>query len=195
MNISLLKKIVIISAVITLLSVHALAWSWSSIFGADSNGDSDKLIEIESKVSSLSGNNQIMGFINSNMFDQDVETIEIFIHNNTDQIIKIYYVTRAKDRKGLASLNETAPLMKGVTWTFKPDIDQTVDGLDQAESNLWALEKTEFSISEKSGLAYTIFKALYLYEDIEKENVPSLNDIIKKSQCRQCKKALELIGL
>jgi len=193
MKLGSLKNVIIIYAVLAILSGQAFAWSWN-IFDSKDNSVPVKLNDIQSRVTSLSRNQIMMKYLNSNMFDQGVETIEISIRDD-DHILKNYYLVRAADKKEPAILKETPQDNKGVTWTFRPGIDEVKRGLDLAEDNLWVLEKTQFSTYEKSGLVYSILKGYYLYSNIEKENVPSLNEIIKKSHCSQCKKALSLIGM
>jgi len=174
------------------LSVESVyAWSWSGLLDSDDGNISEKLKEIDLKVQSFTENKRVMKFINSNMFDEGVDTVEISIKNK-GQIIKTYYIVRAEKRTEAPSIVENIPDQSGVMWKFRPTIDQALDGLDLASDSLLILEQKEKSKLEVVGVA---LDALYMYYTVESENLPPLNEIIQKSSCRKCKKALSWIGL
>lgn len=191
MNRSFMMKITVIFMLFILFTGTVHAFPWSNFFGSDDSNISEKLKEIELKSESLTENKRVMKFINYNMFDQGVDTVEISIKNE-NQVLKKYYLVRAEDVKGTASFTESVPDHTGVLWKFKPTVDQALDGLDQASEGLFILDKRDRSTLD---VATRVMKALYLYLTVEKENVPSLNVIIEKSRCARCKKALSWAGL
>ncbi|MDD5617432.1 MAG: hypothetical protein PHH85_14675 [Candidatus Methanoperedens sp.] len=189
-NRTLILKITVILIFIVLFTGTAQAWSSLSLFGAEKNSVSEKLKELNLKKESLSENMRVMKFINSNMFDQGVDTVEISIKND-DRILETYYVVRGKNKGSSASIVKKLPDDTGILWKFKPTIDQALDGLNQASNGLHILEEKKKS---KFKIFSAVTKALYLYFTVEKENVPTLNELITKSNCRKCKKALSWAG-
>ena len=176
---------------IALFTGSAQAWPSLNLFGSDDNGISEKLNEITLKKELLSENFRVMKFINSNMFDQGVDTVKISIINN-DEILETYYVIRGKNKGSTASIVKTLPDDTGILWTFKPTVDQALDGLNQASNGLYILEQKKKSRLE---VFSAVTRALYLYFTVDNENVPPLNELITKSNCRKCKKALSWAGL
>jgi len=98
---------------------------------------------------------------------------------------------RAETRSDIPSIVDIVPNQTGVLWKFKPTIDQALDGLDLASNGL-LIEQSEKS---KIEVVAFLMKGLYMYYTVESENVPSLNELIKKSSCSKCKKALSWVGL
>lgn len=175
---------------IALFTGSAQAWSSLKLFGADDNSASDKLKEINLKKELLSENMRVMKFINSNMFDQGVDTVEISIKND-NHILETYYVVRGKNMGSTASIVQIPPDDTGILWKFKPTVDQALDGLDQVSNGLFILEQKKKS---KFEVLSVVTRALYLYFTVDNQNVPPLNELITKSNCRKCKKALSWAG-
>lgn len=190
MNKSFITRLAIIFMLFLLFTGTANAWAWGDLFGLDDNNALVKLQEIEQKKEALTENMRVMRFINSNMFDEGVDTVEISVKNK-DQILKTYYIIRAKNRTDPPSVVESIPDQPGVLWKFRPTVDQALKGLDQASNGLLILDQKEKS---KSEVVIFVLNALYLYYTVENENLPSLSEIIKKSSCGQCKKALSWAG-
>ncbi len=131
-----------------------------------------------------------MKFINSNMFDQGVDTVEISIKND-GEILETYYVVRGKNEGSTASIVQSLPDDTGILWKFKPTVDQALDGLNQVSNGLFIFEQEKKS---KLEVFSAVTGALYLYFTVDNENVPPLNELITKSNCRKCKKALSWAG-
>ncbi|MDD5615887.1 MAG: hypothetical protein PHH85_06760 [Candidatus Methanoperedens sp.] len=176
--------------IIVLFTGSAQAWSSLNLFGADDNSVSEKLNEIKLKEELLSENIGVMKFINSNMFDQGVDTVEISIKND-GEILETYYVIRGKNEGSTASIAQSLPDDTGILWKFKPTVDQALDGLNQMSNGLFIFEQKKKS---KLEVFSAVTRALYLYFTVENENVPPLNELITKSNCRKCKKALSWAG-
>jgi hypothetical protein len=177
-------------ALIILSIGPASAWFWNDWFGSNYNV-SDELNEIDMRADLLGENTQVMKFINSNMFDQGVDVVEISIKND-NEILKTYYIMRAENKKGIASIAEIAPENMNVVWKFKPGFNQALDGLDLAADGLIILEQ-----SNRSTFDVTIkaLKGLQLYYTVENENVPPFSELVNKSNCRKCKEVLNWIGI
>ncbi len=76
----------IILLLIIIFTGSAHAWSWNDLFGINETSFSERLKEIELKAESWNQSQKMMNFINRNMFDQGVDTIEISIIND-DKIL------------------------------------------------------------------------------------------------------------
>ncbi len=189
-NRRVIVKFNVIFMLLVLFTGTVQALSWSDWFGSDNNSALEKLKEIELKKESLTENLPVMKFINSNMFDEGVNTVEISIKNK-GQILKTYYIVRAENRSDTPSIVESIPNQTGVLWKFKPTIDQALDGLDQASNGLLILEQSKKS---KIEVVAFVLNGISLYYGVENENVPSLSELIEKSSCSRCKKALGWAG-
>ena len=187
-NRNIICKMTIVLILYMIFISSAQAFTMSDLFGSKNN--SEKLKYIDVKVESISGNMRLMKFINSNMFDQGVEIIGIYITDN-DNILRTYYVVRAKDKSGAASIKKDVPEEKGL-WIFKPDVDQSIKGLDLAEEGFY-LYDNRHSLETKSKIPYFLLRTLILYSGTDNENIPSLSEMVEKSNCGKCKKALKLI--
>jgi hypothetical protein len=183
-----IMRFTIIFLVFILFILTAQALPWSNWFGLDNNSASQKLQEIEFKKVVLTKSIPVMKYMNSNMFDEGVDTIEISI-TNKGEVLKTYYIVRAENRSSTSSIIENVPNQTGVLWKFKPTIDQALDGLSLSSNGLLIIDRKEKS---KLEVASGALKSLYLYYTVERENVPSLSEIIRKSSCNLCKKALSL---
>ena len=139
----------------------------------------------------LGENTQVMKFINSNMFDQGVDVVEISIKND-NEILKTYYIRRVENNNGIASIAEIAPENINVVCKFKPEFSQALDGLDLAADGLIILEQ-----SNRSTFDVTIkaLKGVQLYYTVENENVPPFSELVNNSNCGKCKKVLNWIGI
>ncbi|MDO8726479.1 MAG: hypothetical protein Q7J35_10465 [Candidatus Methanoperedens sp.] len=174
---------------IALFTGSAQAWPSLNLFGADDNSASEKLNEINLKKELFSENLRVMKFINSNMYDHGVDTVEISIRNK-NKILETYYIVRGK-KGSTASIVQSLPDDTGILWKFNPTIDQALDGLNQASNGLYILEQKKKSRLE---VFSAVTRALYLYFTVDNENVPPLNELITKSNCSKCKKALSWAG-
>jgi len=190
MNRNQILKITLIFMLIVLFIGSAQAWPSLNLLRSDDNGISEKLNEINLKKELLSENLRVMKFINSNMYDQGVDAVEISIKNR-GEILETYYVVRGKNKGSTASIVKTLPDDTGILWTFKPTVDQALDGLNQASNGLYILEQKKKSRLE---VFSAVTRALYLYFTVDNENVPPLNELITKSNCSKCKKALSWAG-
>jgi len=191
MNRDYILRFTVIFMLLVLFTGSVQAWKSIDFFGQDDNSVSDKLKEIVLKKELFSENVRVMKFINSNMFDQGVDTVEISIQNN-GQIVDTYYLIRGKNKGSKASLVQSIPDDTGILWKFKPTVDQALDGLNQASNGLSILEQKKKS---KLEVLNAVTRTLYLYFTVENQNVPPLNELITKSNCRKCKKALSWVGL
>jgi len=131
MNRDYILRFTVIFMLLVLFTGSVQAWKSIDFFGQDDNSVSDKLKEIVLKKELFSENVRVMKFINSNMFDQGVDTVEISIQNN-GQIVDTYYLIRGKNKGSKASLVQSIPDDTGILWKFKPTVDQALDGLNQA---------------------------------------------------------------
>ena len=193
MNRHSMIKLTVAILLLILLAGSAYALSWNKIFGPDESGISEKLTEIDHKVDQLAENKRVMKFINSNMLDQKVDTVEVSIKED-DAILKTYYIMRGK-KNGVAIVTENAPETWGVTWKFYPTVSQSIDGLELAIEGLSIYYKRPRTAVAKSARAIIVLKAYFLYFSVEKEDLPSLDEIIKYSNCSRCKKALAIAGI
>jgi len=188
MNRDLILKITVIFMLFVLFTGSAQA---KNFFGQNDNSAPEKLKEIVLKKELLSENVRVMKFINSNMFDQGVDTVEISIQNN-GQTLETYYIVRNKNKGGTAYIVQSIPDDTGILWKFKPTVDQGLYGLDLASNGLQILEQKKKS---KLDVLSAVTRSIYLYFTVKNENVPTLNELITKSNCRKCKKALSWVGL
>ena len=186
-------KLTVTILLLILLAGSAYALSWNKIFGPDESGISEKLTKIDHKVNQLAENKRVMKFINSNMFDQNVDAVKVSIKED-DAILKTYYIMRGK-KNGVAIVTENAPETWGVTWKFYPTVSQSINGLDLAIEGLSLYYQSPRTVVVKSAMAIIVLKAYFLYVSVEKENLPTLDEIIKNSNCRKCKKALAIAGI
>ena len=186
-------KLTVTILLLILLAGSAYALSWNKIFGPDESGISEKLTEIDHKVDQLAENKRVMKFINSNMFDQNVDAVKVSIKED-DAILKTYYIMRGK-KNGVAIVTENAPETWGVTWKFYPTVSQSINGLDLAIEGLSIYYQRPRTEVAKSARAIIVLKAYFLYFSVEKEDLPSLDEIIKYSNCSRCKKALAIAGI
>ena len=190
MNRHSMIKLTVAILLLILLAGSAYAWSW---IGPDESGISEKLTEIDHKVDQLAENKRVMKFINSNMFDQNVDAVKVSIKED-DAILKTYYIMRGK-KNGVAIVTENAPETWGVTWKFYPTVSQSIDGLELAIEGLSIYYQRPRTEVAKSARAIIVLKAYFLYFSVEKEDLPSLDEIIKYSNCSRCKKALAIAGI
>ena len=188
-NRNIILKMAVLFLLYMMVVGSAHAFTMSGLFGTENN--SEKLKDIDEKVLSISGDMALMKFVNSNMFDQGVETIGVYITEN-DKVLRTYFIVRANSKSGVVSIQKDVPDKKGI-WKFKTDIDQSIQGLDLAEEGFY-LYDNRHSLETKSKIPYFVLRTLILYSGIDNENVPSLSEMIKKSTCGKCKKALNLVG-
>ncbi len=189
MNENYKKKFIAVVLLFIVLSGTVNAWSFTNFLGNEKNSYSDKLKEIEQRTNSFNENERVMRFINKNMFDQGVDTIQISIKNDK-QIVKTYFIIRNTNKNDAALLVEKVPDDMGIVWKLKPTVDQALDGLIQTSAALTLYNKKDRS---KLEVSTTLLKGLYLYINIDKVNVPSIKELIQRSTCK-CKKALRYIG-
>lgn len=176
-----------------LLPGVAHAWSPFNLLSVPNEDVQDKLDEIDWKAKTLAKNKWVMSHINSNMFEQDVKVIEISIKND-NEIVKNFYIIRAKNQKGKAILSDRSPKKTGTTWKFEPDIDQAIECLDLVFETLSMYDEYDGSTVSKLAIVSNLIEAGYLYLQVENENIPPVNSIIDRSSCNKCKKALKLCG-
>ena len=163
---------------------------FDQLLGNEKNSYSDKLKEIEQRTNSFNENERVMRFINKNMFDQGVDTIQISIKKDK-KIVKTYFIIRNPNKNDAALLVENVPDDMGIVWKLNPTVDQALDGLIQASAALSLYNKKDRS---KLEVSTTLLKGLYLYINVDREKVPSIKELIQRSTCNKCKKALRYIG-
>jgi len=163
------RSILVGIAIFILLSAviqPAAAWSFKDkIFPSFAPASTDnKLDKIEEQIDALSEDEKLMKFVNRNMWEQKVRVIECAITED-DELLDTYYIIR--EEKGSTARIDDAWSGIGNKWTFKPTIKKT-------EKAIKLLESQELTVNN-------VLKCILLWISVEKQGVPSINNIIQNS--------------
>ncbi len=136
---------------------------WS--FWKDKMDYEQEMNEIQNSLDLLEGDSEKMGFIYKNMDDAGIGTVKIVVVKDDKKILKTFYIVSGQGIFDEGSVDESIADKDSIV-TFRPTIRQAKQGIK-------LLEDEKITVGE-------MIRATMLYRMVENENVPPVQETIKK---------------